>query len=38
LGRLEKQTIFIKTGDFALKNKFFVAIISAKLATNPDYQ
>jgi hypothetical protein len=37
LGRLEKQTIFIKTGDFALKNKFFVAFISATLATNQVY-
>jgi hypothetical protein len=38
LGRLEQQTVYIKTGDIALKNKFFVAFISATLETNPLYQ
>ena len=35
LGRLEKQSVYIQTADFTLIGKFFVAFLSATLATNP---
>ena len=38
MGKLSKQVVSIQTGDFAFKDKFFVAFVSATLATNPLYQ
>ena len=38
LGGIQQEKVYIKTGDNAVKNKFFVAFISATLATNPLYQ
>ena len=34
LVRLEKQTVYIQTADFAFAGKFFVIFVSATLATN----
>ena len=38
LGVMQQEKVSIKTGDVTVKNKFFVAFISATLATNPLYQ
>ena len=35
LGRLENQSVYIKTDKLAFAGKFFVAFISATLAKNP---
>ena len=37
LGRLEKQSVYIKTGDSAFQNRCFVAFVSGTLAKNLVY-